>query len=254
MPGLGDEFRANREARHLSLSDVSEQIHIRSVYLQSIEEEEWSAIAAPVYVRGFVRTYARFLGMDPEFAVERVNAAMGTQTAASRAPEPSAEKSMRNRARAKTAKSPSPWLWLAGLVAIALVAVVGFKAYDYYQQSGTEDASGAVAVASPEPSPSASPSASPSPTPSASPKAPLKVAQTLVLSVTQRSWLLVKIDGAQEAEGIYPPGTVKRFHGKSANIRAGNAGGVHLTVNGKDLGALGASGSVVDKTIHLAEE
>jgi cytoskeletal protein RodZ len=250
MPGLGDEFRANREARHLSLSDVSEQIHIRSVYLQSIEEEEWSAIAAPVYVRGFVRTYARFLGMDPEFAVERVNAAMGTQTAQSKAPEPSAEKSIRSRARAKSAKSPSPWLWLAGLVAVALVAIVGFKAYDYYQQSGAEDTSGAVSVASPE----ASPSASPSPAPSASPKPPLKVAQTLVLSVTQRSWLLVKIDGARMAEGIYPPGTVKRFHGKSALIRAGNAGGVHLTVNGKDLGALGASGSVVDKTIHLAEE
>jgi len=250
MPGLGDEFRANREARHLSLSDVSEQIHIRSVYLQSIEEEEWSAIAAPVYARGFVRTYARFLGMDPEFAVERVNAAMGTQTAPSKAPEPSAEKSIRSRSRAKSAKSPSPWLWLAGLVAIALVAVVGFKAYDYYQQSGSEDPSGAVAVASPEPSRSASPS----PTPSPSPKAPLKVAQTLVLSVTQRSWLLVKIDGTQKAEGIYPPGTVKRFHGKSALIRAGNAGGVHLTVNGKDLGPLGASGSVVDKTIHLAEE
>jgi cytoskeletal protein RodZ len=251
MPGLGDEFRANREARHLSLSDVSEQIHIRSVYLQSIEEEEWSAIAAPVYVRGFVRTYARFLGMDPEFAVERVNAAMGSQTA-SRAPEPSAEKPMRSRARAKTAKSksPSPWLWLAGIVAIALVAYVGFRAYDYYQQSGAEDASSAVAVASPE----ASPSASPSPAPSPSPKAPLKVAQTLVLSVTKRSWLLVKIDGTQRAEGIYPPGTVKRFHGKSASIRAGNAGGVDLNVNGKDLGPLGALGSVVDKTIHLAEE
>ncbi len=70
MPALGEEFRAAREARNLSLSDVAEQIHIRTIYLQSIEDEDWSAIAAPVYVRGFIRTYARFLGLDAERIVE----------------------------------------------------------------------------------------------------------------------------------------------------------------------------------------
>ena len=70
-------FRAAREARHLSLSDVSEHIHIRSVYLQGIEEEDWSSIGAPVYVRGFIRTYARFLAIDAERCVEYFNAAVG---------------------------------------------------------------------------------------------------------------------------------------------------------------------------------
>jgi cytoskeleton protein RodZ len=65
MPALGERFRAAREARGLSLSEVSEQIRIRSVYLAAIEEERWSAIGAPVYIRGFLRTYARFLGLDP---------------------------------------------------------------------------------------------------------------------------------------------------------------------------------------------
>ena len=66
---LGERFRAAREARGLSLSDVAEQIRIRSLYLAAIEDEDWSAIGAPVYVRGFLRTYARFLGIDPEEAV-----------------------------------------------------------------------------------------------------------------------------------------------------------------------------------------
>src|SRR5581483_4743447 len=43
MAGLGERFRAAREARGLSLSEVSEQIRIRSVYLAAIEEERWSA-------------------------------------------------------------------------------------------------------------------------------------------------------------------------------------------------------------------
>jgi hypothetical protein len=74
-----------------------------------------------------------------------------------------------------------------------------------------------------------------------------------VVSITQTSWLLVEIDGQKIVEGIYPAGTVKKFHGKSASLRAGNAGGVNVTVNGKDLGPLGASGSVVDKTIPLTD-
>jgi cytoskeletal protein RodZ len=224
MPGLGDEFRAAREARHLSLSDVSEQIHIRSVYLQSIEDEDWSAIAAPVYVRGFVRTYARFLGLDPEAAVERLGSTMAGD-AGVRLHESAGKPAVRSRTRGS--RSPSPWLWTAIVVAIVLVGFVGYRAFE--RSSETSD--DAVAVAS-----------------------PVAVARTLVVSVTQTSWLLVKIDGSQMVEGIYPAGTIKSFHGKSASIRAGNAGGVDLTVNGKHLGALGALGAVVDKTFQLAEE
>ncbi|MBD5633792.1 MAG: helix-turn-helix domain-containing protein [Candidatus Eremiobacteraeota bacterium] len=250
MPGLGDEFRAAREARHLSLSDVSEQIHIRSIYLQSIEADEWSTLPAPVYVRGFLRTYARFLGLDPEAAVERLNVELGD--AGARPHEPVAVKPVRTRSAARS--SPSPWFWIAAAVAVILLGLVGYKTYEYQQSGG--GAQTAVADASPSADPAA-PSAAPSnaivplPVATAKPKPP---AHTLVVSITQKSWLLVKVDGAQIVEGIYPPGTVKKFHGKSASIRAGNAGGVELTVKGKRLGALGKLGSVVDKTVQLAEE
>ena len=77
MPALGERFRAAREARGLTLSDVAEQIRIRSVYLAAIEDENWTAIGAPVYVRGFLRTYARFLGLDPEESVAAFNGEVG---------------------------------------------------------------------------------------------------------------------------------------------------------------------------------
>jgi cytoskeleton protein RodZ len=260
MPGLGDEFRAAREARHLSLSDVSEQIHIRSVYLQSIEDEDWSAIAAPVYVRGFLRTYARFLGLDPESAVERFNADMGESGNRN---EPASVRQLGTRT------GPSPWLWAAIAIAVLLVAFVGYKFYDN-QAGGTTVASASASPsavpASTAPSSAASPlpsGASPAPTGSdaavgAASPGPVAAAggktKTLVLSITQTSWVLVEIDGQKIAEGIYPAGTVKKFHGTSASLRAGNAGGVDVQVNGKDLGPLGASGSVVDKTFPLTEE
>ncbi|MBD5654941.1 MAG: helix-turn-helix domain-containing protein [Candidatus Eremiobacteraeota bacterium] len=243
MPRLGDEFRAAREARHLSLSDVSEQIHIRSVYLESIEQEDWSAIAAPVYVRGFIRTYARFLGLDAERAVAGFNASLGD--VAPKVHESSFAASTRSR-------GPSPWIWLGTAVAVLLVA---FVAYEYVQfsndrrlastQTGSSDAS-------PEPTTAA---AAPAPaTPLATPKPVRPKTRTLEVRLTQASWLLVRIDGAQAVEGIFPAGTRKAFHGRHADVRAGNAGGVDLRVNGKELGKMGHPGDVVERTFALAAE
>jgi hypothetical protein len=262
MPGLGDEFRAAREARHLALADVSDQIHIRSVYLQSIEEEDWAAIAAPVYVRGFIRTYARFLGMDPEGAVEAYNADM--EDAEREADGPVRVAPARRR-------GPSIWIWLAAAAALVLLCFVGYSYYQL-QTSGTAatavptgDLAASAPPASPEASGSEAPAAAaiaspesttgdlvstPGPSPSASPVA----AATLEVEVTDRAWVRVDVDGRRQMEGIYPPGTTKSFQGKSAYIRTGNAGGVALVVDGKSLGKMGRSGAVVEKTYTLGEE
>jgi cytoskeletal protein RodZ len=248
MPGLGDEFRAAREARHLSPSDVSEQIHIRSVYLQSIEDEEWSAIAAPVYVRGFIRTYARYLGLDPERAVERFNAALAD---AGQRPQETLVTAAPPRRR------PSLWLWVASVAALLLV---GFVGYNYYLfQAGEKSAAPAAVVGLASPAAAVAASAAPVAARPAAPApakrvAPPSTTRTLEVRLTQRSWILVNVDGTQRLEGIFPAGTRKEFHGKNALVRAGNAGGVDLKVNGKELGSMGAAGAVIDKTLTLAEE
>ena len=239
MPGLGEELRAAREARNLSLSDVSEQIHIRSVYLQSIEDEKWTAIAAPVYVRGFIRTYARFLGIDPEGAVERFNASLGPgEAAAARTPGiPAAGR-----------RGPSVWLLLAGAAAVVLVAFVGYSYYQWQNASGGPGAQqGALAQ---------HPAKAAPPIPTAAPPAvrPSATVRALELRLTQRSWLLVEVDGVKVLEGILPAGWRGDFHGKTVVVRAGNAGGVEPSLNGKDLGTMGAPGDVVQKTYTLAQE
>jgi cytoskeleton protein RodZ len=246
MPRLGDEFRAAREARHLSLSDVSEQIHIRSVYLQSIEDEDWSALAAPVYVRGFLRTYARFLGLDAERAVAGFNASLGET--APKGHEPAFRPPAQRR-------GPSPWVWIGTAVAVLLVAFVVYKYIDVAgsapppaQQVGSNNATPAP---SPEP---ATTGAAPAAATAAAAKTVPRLARTLEVRLTQASWLLVRIDGAQKVEGVFPAGTRKAFHGRRADVRAGNAGGVDLLVNGKELGLMGHSGDVVERTYRLAAE
>ena len=233
MPGLGDEFRAAREARHLSLSDVSDQIHIRSIYLDAIEKDDPS-FAAPVYVKGFIRTYARFLGLDSAAAVAEFNAmaaASGTKPH-----EPVSVSPIPTRRR------PTPWLGVAALAAILLVAFVGYKYFEFQQKDGGAPAN--VAVASSAPTVIAT--TPPSPKPSPAPK------ETLQVRVTADSWVSIKVDGAGVFEGMAKAGSVRDFHGKIAVVRAGNAGGVDLSVNGKALGKMGNAGDVVERSLALA--
>ncbi|GAC1494495.1 MAG: hypothetical protein NVS1B2_11230 [Vulcanimicrobiaceae bacterium] len=238
MPGLGDEFRAAREARHLSLSDVSEQIHIRSIYLEAIEGNDPS-FAAPVYVRGFIRTYARYLGLDAEGAVATFNA-MSSAT-------PTKAHDSVKSAVPVSGSRPSPWLWLAAVAAVLLVAFVGYK---YMEQRN--DGAATLAVATPAASPV--PSARAVVARARTQKAAARLTRSLEVRVTADSWLSVRVDGSPALEGLIKAGTTKSFHGSSVRVRAGNAGGVDLIANGKELGKMGNSGDVIERTVTLAEK
>jgi len=55
-----------REALGIELREVAERSKIGIGYLQSLENDAYSRLPAPVYVRGFLTEYARILGLDPE--------------------------------------------------------------------------------------------------------------------------------------------------------------------------------------------
>jgi cytoskeletal protein RodZ len=265
VSALGEEFRSAREARGLSLSDVAERLHIRSVYLAAIEDEDWHVIGAPVYVRGFMRTYARFLGLDPEAAVARFAAAVpaGPPVAA-----PARATAAPAGASEKRAEGTSPSLAAVLAIVVAVIAVL-FVGYEFYQYRAGAPAvpvaQGSAVPAAPDvaadDTPTTAPDASadagaaataalPPPLPTAKP-----VSQRgLSVKVTDTSWLRVTIDGTVVLEGTLPAGTSKSFIGKVADVRVGNAGGVRIAVNGRTLGPLGGSGDVVERRLVLTGE
>ena len=69
--GLGDSLKQARLARGLSIADVSASLRLRGAYLDAIENDRREALPGPVYANGYVRSYAAFLGMDPDEAVRR---------------------------------------------------------------------------------------------------------------------------------------------------------------------------------------
>lgn len=63
--GIGDTLRLARRARGLSLKDAADATRVRETYLAALEEEDFDALGGDVYARGFLRSYARFLDLDP---------------------------------------------------------------------------------------------------------------------------------------------------------------------------------------------
>jgi hypothetical protein len=75
--GIGPTLREARNRRKTDLSEVEAAIKIRVRYLQAMENEEWDALPGGAYTRGFIRTYASYLGLDGERLADDYRRATG---------------------------------------------------------------------------------------------------------------------------------------------------------------------------------
>lgn len=72
MPSVGDQLRLGRERRGLGVTEVANSTNIKSDYIRAMEAGDWSAFGAPVYIKGFVRTYATHLKLDAPAIVQQL--------------------------------------------------------------------------------------------------------------------------------------------------------------------------------------
>lgn len=74
---LGNNLREARQRRRIDLVAAEQDTKIRSKYLAALESEDFDVLPGPVFVRGFLRTYSRYLGLDPQMYVDEYNARFG---------------------------------------------------------------------------------------------------------------------------------------------------------------------------------
>lgn len=244
MPTMGEVLRDARHRRGASFDVAEADTKVRKKYLVALEEDDYSALPAPVYARGFLQIYAEYLGIDPHFADKLYQPPARSVTV-----EP-----LRPAASGMDAGSP---ISLRGVLSAAL-ALLGAAAIFYlYAQYLTFASSQPPEVVSeptaqvtatrpvvvaplPSPSPTATPSPpEPSPTP--------VVGVEVVAHITERSWVRVTADGERLIlfEGEMRPGETRTWKARDRiEMRVGNAAGVEVTVNGMYQGKLGASGEV----------
>lgn len=99
---MGQELREAREARGIKLETIEEETKIRRKYLIALESGKWDEIPGEVYVKGFLRTYANYLGLDGAALVNRYKELSRVRV--------QAEAAQRARRQAEPALEPRPAL------------------------------------------------------------------------------------------------------------------------------------------------
>jgi cytoskeletal protein RodZ len=98
---LGDLMRGERATLGKSLLDVQRELKIKATYIAAIENADLSAFETPGFVAGYVRSYARYLAMDPEWAFERFCAEAGYAVSHGLSASASTQQVVKARARAE---------------------------------------------------------------------------------------------------------------------------------------------------------
>ncbi|MDE7241106.1 helix-turn-helix domain-containing protein, partial [Desulfovibrio sp.] len=93
---LGAALRTERERRGLRIEDVADHLKISARHLRALEEGDAAALPHPAYARGFIRSYAAYLGMSPDEIHNALNG-VASPEAAPKAPLPSPEPAPRER-------------------------------------------------------------------------------------------------------------------------------------------------------------
>jgi len=231
----GQILRDARISGGRSQDECAVALRSRTTQIDAMERGDLSIFGGDVYARGFLRSYARLVGVK-----EKVILDLHGHDPAVEVPAVSPRPPIHLRRE--------PPGWLVGLFAIVVLAGVlgtvllfgGRRAPDVI--GAADPGLGAAGVTEPgTPAPAPAPPAPEPPEPVAGP--PID----LVLTFEATSWLEVLVDGVVVERGaLVQAGETLRFAGQELVVlRLGNAGGVRVESSGDDLGALGRSGEVL---------
>src|SRR5262249_50311617 len=88
LASFGEELRREREIRGISLKEIADATKISKRFLEAIEKNDHRTLPAPVFTRGFVREYARYLGLNADDMVNRYNFAAAGDDRIEKSPHP----------------------------------------------------------------------------------------------------------------------------------------------------------------------
>jgi cytoskeleton protein RodZ len=123
---IGNSLREARYRQQLELTDVEQATKIRARYLKALEEESFEVLPAPTYVKGFLRTYADYLGLDGQLYVDEYSSRYGVGEDVPREPVV-ARRSSTVHHRHRRLERRGVLLGLAGIAIVVALFIAAFK-------------------------------------------------------------------------------------------------------------------------------
>jgi cytoskeleton protein RodZ len=241
---IGNSLREARFRQQLEFGELEQATKIRARYLRALEEESFDTLPAQTYVKGFLRTYADYLGLDGQLYVDEYNSRFGAGEEEHREPVVARRSSTVRARQHRRLENRGVVFALAGIGALFALVIAAWKFSDTGQQQ----------------IPNLPNTTTPTSTPTASslPKKPAKPVKfhLYIRAEHGNSWMAVR-DGSINGRSRYT-GTLELgqpglpFSARRLWIQFGNPGNLAIVLNGK-LVKLTRTGSyiVTRRGIHL---
>ena len=271
---VGEFFRQVRETKGLTLDEVAIKTRIHPEYLKALEESNFAKLPEQVFAKGFVRSYARSLGLDEDDAMRRFEVSAGgfydkhEERERLRQRQVEDERKRKANRKAVIAAAGVAVLGLVllltreqGSVSVMRPAESAKAAREADRRGKTENATTdhatkpqAAAPATAAPVQSGKPSSLPTPSTTSDPLAGLPfdiggsadAGLVLALEASELSWVVVQTDDASPHEALLRPGDRLTWKAQEKfSLTIGNAGGIRGELNGKPLAPFGPKGRVV---------
>lgn len=243
METVGALLRAERERKGLTIKDIEQGTSIRALYLTAIEEDRYEVIPGEVYLKGFIRNYANFLGMNGQQIVDVYRESRSDFEAPKDELPVQPKRSTQEKLKSQRNSSSSiKWVAFAAVILLGL----GITAYSLMkpsnqpltQQESTKQSSPQQTPVAQQPAPAAAPSDKPI---------------AVLAKFSEDCWVSVTADGKVIYEATAKSNEQFTWNAqKSLTIRAGNAGAVDITYNNQPQGKLGNKGQIAEKTFTVS--
>ena len=261
LASFGEELRREREIRGISLKEIADATKISKRFLEAIERNDHRTLPAPVFTRGFVREYAKYLGLNADEMVNRYNyAAAGDDRIEKSAhlerlvappPPPVKEKPF------KVSGIPPWYARIDRNVIVTAIIIIALGVLGYWAVRSKRERSAAareeaqtVTTATTTTRGGQAPAPVPPPQTSAGQaEAPLL---HLAVEATARSWIVLEADGKTVFNAEMRKGERATYDAKDRFLfrTIGNAGGIAITLNDVAIPPFGSDGDVVhDKVL-----
>jgi len=239
---LGALITKSRTDARLSIEDLAKITNIPSTLLRDMENDNFKKCGGETYARGHLRNIAAKLGVDERIFLDLFESEVTAPT------KPIRELLNENNVTMPY-QEPKRISWKVLAVGSAAALVLFAGASIFFSNIDTGNEPEIIATSSATPTNSASETAAPS-----AASSPKNVGGVTVELVASRgtTWLYATNENGQVLfSGQVRQGTSKTFsEAAQVNLRVGNAGGVDISVNGEDVGSVGANGEVVNLTYN----
>lgn len=280
---LGRLLKRTREERQIEIDEAFRVTRIRRHTLEALENERWDELPSQVFVKGFLKTYAEFLGLSKEMVLElyeRISPTEGDKSELLKQVSP-----RRKRRPLTVILSLLALVFIASIVYLNRVDVSLVDKISQYLRTGApveeekktavREEMGARVTADEEKPPLRSVGereeerealARPESVEEADlteiatvdqqqeekPPSPRFI---LTANVRSRTWIAIFVDDQPVKEYLFQPGDTMTWTAqKGFDILVGNAGGIDFSLNGTEIGTLGTEGKVVRVKLPKADQ